>query len=447
MDILHVSLGLPPLRTGGLTRYCSELMEAQVAAGERVALVYPGRFLPGPVRFHKGWWRGVETYELMNPLPVALTFGVSEPDAFTSPCQKIDAFKGLIRSIAPDVVHVHSFMGIYREFFQAVKSLGVPMAFTTHDYYPMCPRCTLIDAAGEPCDGGPASEACAVCCRGGMTKRKSLVMQSGTYARLKSSGLLKKVSSSVKKGMQPTGKASAAAPCLEQVSAYGRLLDYNKSVFGLFDLVLANSAMTEEMYRTAFPGSSYRLVRISHAGLVCNAEIDRHRGYDGVPVFGYFGGKKEYKGFETLMDAAHMLHEDGLIFELRLYGDEYGNLDLPEVCPSGRVAPEEIRGILRGLDAVVVPSICHETFGFVVLEALCEGVPVISSDAVGASELVSPEAVFPAGDAKALAKVLAGFCKGEGRCSALPTGYPVSMDAQVNQLKEIYLGLCRKGVA
>ena len=81
------------------------------------------------------------------------------------------------------------------------------------------------------------------------------------------------------------------------------------------------------------------------------------------------------------------------------------------------------------------------------LEALCEGVPVISSDAVGASELVSPEAVFPAGDAKALAKVLAGFCKGEGRRSALPTGYPVSMDAQVNQLKEIYLGLCRKGVA
>ena len=447
MKILHVSLGLPPLRTGGLTRYCSELMEAQVAAGEQVSLVYPGRFLPGPVRFRRGQWRGVETFELINPLPVALTFGVAEPDAFIAPCRNADVFERIIRDIAPDVVHVHSFMGVYREFFQVVKRLGVPMAFTTHDYYPMCPRCTFIDAAGAPCAGGPCPEICATCCRGGMTKRKSLVMQSGIYSRLKATRLLKRASSAVKERMRPTGKAVAAALSREQMSACSRLLDYNKSVFRLFDLVLTNSTMTEELYRVTFPDSNYRLVRISHAGLARNVETDRPCRHDGALVLGYFGGKREYKGYGTLVDAARILHEDGFAFELRLYGDEYVDPGLPEARLCGRVAPEEVRGILKKLDAVVVPSICHETFGFVVLEALCEGMPVITSDAVGASELVAPEMVFPAGDAGVLAETVTRLRVCDVSNLTLPSDYPISMDDQVSQLDKIYSSLFYKGVA
>lgn len=438
MNVLHVALGLSPLRTGGLTRYCSELMEAQVATGERVSLVYPGRFLPGPVRLRKGRWRGVEVYELINPLPVALTFGIAEPGAFIAPCQNVDIFERLIKDIAPDVVHVHSFMGIYKEFFQTVGRLGVPMVFTTHDYYPMCPRCTLIDAAGGSCAGDCGPEACAACCRGGMTKRKSLVMQSGIYARLKSTGLLKILSSVVKERMDPTGEAEVTEPSQELSSAYGLLLDYNKSVFGLFDLVLANSAMTERMYRTAFPDSSYRLAPISHAGLTRNCATKGLYRYSDMPVIGYFGGKKNYKGYRTLMDAARMLHEDGVVFELRLYGDEYGDPGLPEARPCGRVAPEEMRGILRGLDVVAVPSIYHETFGFVVLEALCEGVPVVCSDAVGAKELVESEVVFIAGDAESLAvKLKKGICEGF-RLSQIPPDYPLQMADQAMRLRSFY---------
>lgn len=438
MNILHVALGLPPLRTGGLTRYCSELMENQVAAGERVSLVYPGRFLPGPVRFRKSCWRGIETYELINPLPVALTFGVGDPEAFVAPCQNVDVFDRLIGDILPDVVHVHSFMGVYKEFFQSIKRFGLPMVFTTHDYYPMCPRCTLIDAEGESCTGGSSSEICASCCRGGMTKRKSQVMQSGLYARFKSTRFLKNVSSAVKKGMRSTGVSTVAIPTREQTFAYDRLLEYNRSIFRLFDLILANSAMTEKVYRAIFPDSIYRLVHISHTGLVRSvAHVAPHR-HDGTLVLGYFGGKKEYKGYGTLMATAQILHEEGVAFELRLYGDEYDNSDIPEVHSLGSVAPENVRGILRELDGVVVPSKYHETFGFVVLEALCEGVPVISSDAVGASELLANEAVFPAGDASALAEKIKGLSIGAIGWHGVPVDYPLSMERQVSEMKDCY---------
>lgn len=40
------------------------------------------------------------------------------------------------------------------------------------------------------------------------------------------------------------------------------------------------------------------------------------------------------------------------------------------------------------MDVLVVPSIWKETFGFVVLEALSYGVPVIVSDNVGAKDVV-----------------------------------------------------------
>jgi glycosyltransferase involved in cell wall biosynthesis len=39
-------------------------------------------------------------------------------------------------------------------------------------------------------------------------------------------------------------------------------------------------------------------------------------------------------------------------------------------------------------DVLVAPSICFETFGFTVLEALSFGVPVIVSDCVGAKEII-----------------------------------------------------------
>ena len=43
MRILHYALGFPPWRTGGLTKYCVDLMLTQKEQGYEVALLWPGR--------------------------------------------------------------------------------------------------------------------------------------------------------------------------------------------------------------------------------------------------------------------------------------------------------------------------------------------------------------------------------------------------------------------
>ena len=43
MRILHYSLGFPPYRSGGLTKFCLDLMIEQKNEGDEVALLWPGQ--------------------------------------------------------------------------------------------------------------------------------------------------------------------------------------------------------------------------------------------------------------------------------------------------------------------------------------------------------------------------------------------------------------------
>ena len=43
MRILHYSLGLPPYRSGGLTKYCTDLMVEQAKSNDEIFLLFPGR--------------------------------------------------------------------------------------------------------------------------------------------------------------------------------------------------------------------------------------------------------------------------------------------------------------------------------------------------------------------------------------------------------------------
>ena len=43
MRILHYALGFPPYRSGGLTKWCVDLMVQQAKEGHEVAMLWPGK--------------------------------------------------------------------------------------------------------------------------------------------------------------------------------------------------------------------------------------------------------------------------------------------------------------------------------------------------------------------------------------------------------------------
>jgi glycosyltransferase involved in cell wall biosynthesis len=84
----------------------------------------------------------------------------------------------------------------------------------------------------------------------------------------------------------------------------------------------------------------------------------------------------------------------------------------------GKQPFEKLPDILNGADVLAVPSLWLEAFGQVTIEAMAAGVPVVTSDIGGSTEInVDGETGFvvPKGDAGALAEAITTLLKDEGR--------------------------------
>jgi glycosyltransferase involved in cell wall biosynthesis len=89
-------------------------------------------------------------------------------------------------------------------------------------------------------------------------------------------------------------------------------------------------------------------------------------------------------------------------------------------------ARTDVARILQGADVLCQPNTAPEPFGLVFVEALSSGVPVVTTDAGGAREIVTPEcgALVVPGDRDALAAVLQGLIDRPERRRALGNAGP-----------------------
>lgn len=106
--------------------------------------------------------------------------------------------------------------------------------------------------------------------------------------------------------------------------------------------------------------------------------------------FGYLGVLSSDKGLESLVQAWTQCELEGCSLTIAGQGKEpyvarIRALFPPEVKFSGWVESSEF---LKEIDFLIVPSIWHEPFGRVVIEAFAKGVPVIGSRIGGIAETV-----------------------------------------------------------
>ena len=194
MKILHYALGFPPYRTGGLTKYCTDLMLTQKEEGHEVALIWPGQigfvYKKQKIKKRKSW-NGILNFEIVNPLPVALDEGILDIDVYT---KVVDAkiYIEFLKGFAPDVIHVHTLMGLHSEFLDMAKELGIRTVFTSHDYYGLCPKVTLFHD-GKVCDDDHDCKDCVACNQTALSLKKIALMQSPLYRVLKNTPIVKKM--------------------------------------------------------------------------------------------------------------------------------------------------------------------------------------------------------------------------------------------------------------
>lgn len=166
MRIIHYTLGFSPYRSGGLVKYAKDLMVAQADLGHSVVALYPG----GTELLHKLCYvhediayESIRTFEMSNSLPVSLMYGIKDVERETTG-QGLDekSFLAMLDEVKPDVLHVHTLMGLPLEYLQIVHDRGIRIVYTSHDYFGLCPKVNFINQDGEVCLGASA-ERCAVC--------------------------------------------------------------------------------------------------------------------------------------------------------------------------------------------------------------------------------------------------------------------------------------------
>lgn len=391
MKILHVSIGLPPFRVGGLTRYCYDLMRQQQAMGHDVQLLYPSNYSIMHKTFIKTKKEhNFTVHKIINPLPLALVFGINSPERYMKKCNS-NCYENFFKKNKPEVIHVHSIMGIHKEFFDAAHSNNIPIIFTTHDYYPFCLKCTFLDNNNELCENNNAKKCMECNSSKGLSPLMEILMQSNLYRYFKYSKPVTLLRNNNRnKITQNSNEQMIKRHKIQNEGAmYRKLLNYYKGIMKNIDIIHANSNLSKEIYSKYLPNLWYEVIPITHSRLPAG-EVSAKERINGVFRVGFLGGSRKEKGLDILVEALELIHSEDVKFELVLWGADYS----PEfnskinTINNGCYKQSELFKVFSTFDLLVVPSVWWETFGYIVLEALSFSTPVICSDCVGASMLL-----------------------------------------------------------
>lgn len=407
MKILHYVLGLPPVRTGGLPKYALDLMDEQKKLGHQVSMLLPGVIKnedSSKVSIKK--WKkknGIVCYCIKNPIYIPNGSGINQPEKFM-PVVNEKIYFGWLREKNPDVIHVHSLMGLHKEFFQAAKKLKIRMVFTTHDYFGLCPKIDCMNGNAHCHTHDWAN--CTKCCENATVLRRLKLEQSNVYRRYCESKYLmnivhsealgwtrKLVSNVIKKQSvikDNQGQSNDEYRILEinsqsLVREYRALQQYYLEIFNLIDCYHFNSDQTKQVFEGIIGKRNGKVVPVMNRS-ICDKRQKRQ--YKKELRLGYLGTPTYMKGYYYLLQESQKLYESGRRdFCLNTYFWEIEEKQsyISNYHPFTEEQQEEV---YAKMDVLVVPSLWKETFGMVVLEALSYGVPVLLSENVGAKMMV-----------------------------------------------------------
>lgn len=389
MRILHYSLGFPPYRSGGLTKFCLDLMIEQKNEGDEVALLWPGQmgFIDKSIKIKKrsdylASKQKIMSFELINPLPISFDEGIRDFDKFTLKGNK-NVFFDFLTSFRPDVIHLHTLMGIHKEFLEVAKRLNIKLVFTAHDFFPICPKVTLF-RNGKICDSAGNCKKCASCNSTALSINKIKILQSPIYRILKDSILVKKMRKAHRDNYLSDSNNIEIVECGGSYREYIDLRDYYYSMLSIIDIMHYNSSITKSVYEKYFNLPNNTIIPVSHCNIKNNCRI---KNYDhDILRIRFLGPASAAKGFYLLKDCLDEIWNERKNFVLDIHFDPIEKSDYMNV--HDRYNYNELEKIFNETDVLLVPSILYETFGFTALESLSFGVPVIVSDTVGAQDIL-----------------------------------------------------------
>ncbi|MBM7635982.1 glycosyltransferase [Streptococcus saliviloxodontae] len=394
MKILHYTIGFLPERTGGLVNYAFDLINEQIKQGHQVSALYPANqvLFSEKVRIKETNKKSdFKCFELYNSLPMPLFGGISEPERFMTEAN-IETYKAFLIANEFDSIHVHSLIGLHKEFFEAAKMLGVSIVYTTHDYFGLAPIPSFYYNK-HSFDDENTNLAWNIMSADALSVSKLRIFQHSYYP------LVRKILKMLNRN--PKHVAYRDIDDISESTNYSSLRNYYKDIFSKIDAFHFNSELTKEVFTKNLPFTIKGDV-IS----ITNATIKKHdieKKQATKKTIAYIGPDEEYKGYFDFLEFSKSVNLEQ--YDVQTYGHYPNEWAYDFIQQKGRFQSSERDSVYQSIDILIVPSRWKETFGLIVLEALSYGVTVLVSDSVGAKDLVASENRFKELNSVDLSKV------------------------------------------
>ena len=381
MKILHYSLGFDTDKGGGMTRYTTDIMKEQTK-GNKVILLYPGEFkmLRKETLIKKNKDKqNIENYRVINPLPIPFLNGIYTKDYIKVNDNK-KMWVNFFLDLKPDIFHIHTIIGLSPTCITVAKEMSIPMIYTTHDFFGICPKQTLY-YKNKICSNVSTCVDCPECNSTALSKRKLFFLHSNFYVKVRSTKIVNTLKNIFKEyyGNGDIGHE------LEPVENFVRVRTMFMDEFSLIDYFHFNSSITELYFKKYIVcdivGDN---IPITLKNIIDNRKI---KDYSTMVRLTYLGPPQSYKGYYFLLDCLDSIYAKGYRFHLNIFFKPSDSRPYFNFISMGYKS-SDLESIYDNTDLLLVPSQCMETFGFVVREAMSFGTPVLVTDNVGAKDII-----------------------------------------------------------
>lgn len=377
---------------GGMIKYALDLVRGEIKEGHTVIMLVPGHFTclhNNQIKIAKSKWNGKECYRVINSLPVSGGMGVQDVSELIRRGD-VETYIRFLEMIKPEIIHIHSFMGLHISFLKAAFQFRIPIVYTTHDYYGICPKATLLKAVRQ-CTITDGTQ-CHECINIFYSTNKLKWQQSVLYELLKRNSVYHFLEYSsrlapIKRYLKLLLKRNKQIMIQKMDVEYKKAHCYYNEMFGYVTRFHFNSSQSKEIFTRYLGNISGDIVSISDRNI---ADRRRKRDFGKVLHIGFIG-RGDHKGFHIIKEVLDSLYKRGMQdIMCHIYFNPKEKL--PPCFISHKPYKEEDMGqVYNKIDLLLLPSLWKETYGLVVLEALSYGVPVIISQNVGAKELLERE--------------------------------------------------------
>lgn len=307
----------------------------------------------------KGTYDGLYVYKINNTLRGYNTEKIYKNKDIES------KFIEILEEVKPDIVHIHHLLFLSTGIISEIKKRHIPIIFTLHDYWMLCPKGQLLRNNMRVCKN-PLNSNCFYC----------LAMS------LNIKSLFKRLHNFSFRFNKPSEKGSVKL----------------RGIYDGVDLFISPSRFLRDKF-IKFGIPSEKIIH-SDNGLNLSLFKDAGKTKSDKIRFGFIGTFIPSKGVHVIIRAFNSIKGNRAV--LKIYGkspvnngffDYFHRMNMlaagnKNIKFMGMFDNNQVASVFKEIDVLIFPSIWEENSPLVLHEAILTKTPVLASDIGGVPELI-----------------------------------------------------------